>query len=124
MNSIPKRAVFVQGVKMGYSELGFHATFKGLNVRGNQLDGVKRGRIHGWSRASVRRLRETLYTRWIPDAKIYGLTLTLPWRDMPGDIGAEFRRSWRVFQMAFTRRYPHSALIWRIELLKITVWKL
>lgn len=34
MNSIPKRAVFVQGVKMGYSELGFHATFKGLNVRG------------------------------------------------------------------------------------------
>lgn len=98
------------------AEYGIRARFNGVKTRGKQLDGVKRGKVCGWSAASVRRLRETLLNRWVPDSQVVGVTLTLPWKSDIPNIGEEFRAIIMRFRTAFSRSYPNSAAVYRVEL--------
>lgn len=116
MKSIPHWVGDVQGAKMSISELGLSNSYKGCKTGGG--NGGKRGAIRGWSKSSVRRLRETLFNKWIPDSTVFGLTLTVPWKDFPEDVGKEFRACLNRFKVSFCRRYPNSAFVYRIELQK------
>lgn len=100
------------------TEYGIKASFKGVKVRGKHLDGVKRGKIRGWSAGSVRRLRETLLSRHVPDSQVVGVTFTLPWKKDVPHIDEVFRAIMERFRVAFSRAYPKSAAIYRIELQK------
>ena len=104
---------------MSIAPSGLRVSFKGLKARGNWLDGVSRGVIRGWSAASVRRLRETLFGYSVPDSVAYGVTLTLPWSDefcRSDACQPEFLRFVKVFRQRFIRTLPHSALVYRVEL--------
>jgi len=116
MDSISKQRALVQGQRLEMAEYGIRARFAGVKVRGKHLDGVKRGKICGWSAGSVRRLRETLLGRFVPDSQVIGVTLTLPWREDVPNIGEVFRMSLERFRKAFSRAYPKSAAVYRVEL--------
>ncbi len=119
MKIIANSGSIVQGVKMSINEKGFEASFKGATRRGVHLEGVKRGTIKGWSKASVRRLRETLFFKSVKDSHTFGVTLTVPWRDGCFDFekcGDEFRRILKNFRFHFMKDYPNSSLVYRIEL--------
>lgn len=75
----------------------------------------KRGRIGGFSRHSARRLREALFRYHVPNARCCGLTLTVPWV-WSADLLPEWRRVFRAFAQSFRRRFPESAMIYRVEL--------
>lgn len=113
--SISHNRGLVQGERIELLDYGVKASFK-VQVRGKQLDGVKRGKIKGWSLSSVRRLRETLLRRFVPDSQVVGVTLTLPWKGEVENIGKVFRACLNRFKVAFHRQFPHSALIYRVEL--------
>lgn len=102
-------------------------------------DRAQRGVVATFSAASARRLRETLLRLTIPGARRYALTATVPWRarsadgryytqqDLDADRSVvasfdyapdEFRATFHRFRMAFERRCPASAIIWRVELQK------
>ena len=94
---------------------GLIVKVKGL-PRGSQLDGVKRGTIEGFSRGAARRLREALATLTMPFAKVYGVTLTVPWHsDDFEPLMDEWRKVFNRFGVAFRRQFPHSAAIFRNE---------
>lgn len=119
MKSIPYRAWIVQGSRMSMNKNGLAMSCKGLQVRGKHLDGVKRGVIRGWSRSSVRRLRETLFFKDVPNSNVYGVTLTLPWKDGAFDVatmGEEFRQILERFRTNFLVSFAHSSMVYRIEL--------
>lgn len=78
---------------------------------------VKRGEITGFTAAARRRMRRAMLTLWIPDAQLVGITLTLPWKGDKFDC-EEFRECLNRFEVAFRRQYPHSAMIFRVELQK------
>lgn len=96
-------------------EFGIHAHSK-CHIRGKHLDGVRRGKITNWSYNSVRRLRETLLKRYIPGSRVFGVTLTLPWREDVPNMGEVFRASLKRFNIAFVRQFPHSSAVYRVEL--------
>lgn len=114
-SSISQCSGLVQGDCVELSDYGIHARFKGL-IRGKHLDGVKRGKIRSWSASSVRRLRETLLKRYIPNSSVYGVTLTLPWKSDIPNIGDVFRASLKRFRDYFSRIFPNSACVYRVEL--------
>ena len=94
---------------------GLIVKVKGL-PRGGQLDGVKRGKIEGFSLGASRRLREALATLTMPFAKVYGVTLTVPWHaDDFEPLMDEWRTVFNRFGVAFRRQFPHSAAIFRNE---------
>ena len=115
-HSISHHSGLVQGEKVEMAEYGIRARFKGVKVRGKQLDGKKRGKVCGWSAASVRRLRETLLNLWVPDSQVVGVTFTLPWVEDVPNIGQVFRAIIERFRVAFSRAYPNSAAVYRVEL--------
>lgn len=115
MESIAHSVGLVQGERIEMREFGIKATFK-AKVRGKHLDGVKRGKIRNWSANSVRRLREVLLSKHVPDSQVVGITLTVPWRDPVPDIDDVFRASIKRFRVAFIRAYPNSAAVYRVEL--------
>ena len=117
-HSISHHFGLVQGQRVEMSEYGIRVKFAGTKPRGNHLDGVKRGEVKGFSLASVRRLRELLLTKYIPSATVVGITLTVPWKDVAGDSCRLFRAAVERFRKAFQRKYPHSAMIYRVELQK------
>lgn len=118
MTSISQNSGIVQGVKMSIGKFGLRATFKGHGIRGNHLEGVRRGVIRGWSRASVRRLRDTLWSKSIPDSVIVGVTLTVPWKEENFKVCDEFKSALNRLALMFKRRFPSSAFVYRVELQK------
>ena len=109
-----------QGESITISPLGVRRSFKGLKTRGKQLDGVKRSTIKGWSKASVRRLREELFKYHLKGEEyLLGFTGTLP-GNVPDDFwkgyGDEFRKLIKRFRRTFSYRFPKSYLVYRVEL--------
>lgn len=85
--------------------------------------GGLRGSIRGFSRHSALRLRDALLSRSLPvesRSVALGLTLTLPWHIAPdmssSDIESDYRIAFNRFCVAFRRRFPSSAAIFRHEL--------
>lgn len=105
------------GVYMGESgiELKRHG-----QMRRAVNSGGKRGAIDGFSAAARRRLRQSLLrARLRETGYICGVTLTLPWSVADGAWMAymdKFRDSWDSYCHAWRRKYPHSAMIYRVEL--------
>lgn len=77
---------------------------------------AKRSGITSFSSHSRLRLREALAKSDIPGCEKYGLTLTLPWRDLPTDCCKQYKRLFNLFGVAFRRAFPSSAAIFRHEL--------
>lgn len=79
-----------------------------------KLTAGQRGGIHGFSLASVRRLREALAILHIPNSRLCGLTLTVPWRkEFPLDVyKASCNRAFTLIR----RKFPLSGSIYRHEL--------
>lgn len=82
--------------------------------------GGKRGAIDGFSAAARRRLRQSLLrARLKAKGYICGVTLTLPWSVADGAWSPYmdgFREAWNAYCHAWRRKYPHSAMIYRVEL--------
>ena len=114
MNSIAQVDGNAQGVKMSIGKFGLRASFKGL--KSGKFHGGKRGKIEGFSKSSLRRLRELLWGKTIFGCHQHGVTLTVPWTDSDFDSAAEFRESLNRFAQMFKREFPHSAFIYRVEL--------
>lgn len=84
----------------------------------SHLEGVKRGEIKGWSKASVNRLRACLITA-VPDveAEMFGVCLTVPVTDLRDDLPRLSRDLFERFRVSLARRAPHFvAAVWRVEL--------
>lgn len=77
---------------------------------------AKRSGITSFSSHSRLRLREALAKSDIPGCEKYGLTLTLPWRDLPLDCCKQYKRLFNLFGVSFRRAFPSSAAIFRHEL--------
>ena len=79
-----------------------------------------RGKIGGFSPAARRRMRRLLLTACLDCPCVnYGITLTLPWHwdsDNPQPGLDAFRAAWQRFRHAWIYRFPHSAMIYRVEL--------
>lgn len=76
----------------------------------------KRGVISGFSRHSRLRLRQALADACLASSDTFGLTLTLPWQHADDDVLARYRECFNRFSVAFRRRFPFSACIFRHEL--------
>lgn len=76
--------------------------------------GGVRGSICGFSHASVRRLRESLATLYIPDCEVIGITLTVPWRD--NFSLSEYRASINRCFTLLRYHYPDGGAIYRHEI--------
>lgn len=102
--------------------LGIHidSPLKGVRLSKNcGGGGVEhlRGEIGSFSTAARRRMREAMLTRYIEDAHLIGCTFTVPWKGSNFEpLMDEFRECWHRFGVAFRRCYPHSAVIYRVEL--------
>lgn len=78
---------------------------------------TKRGEITSFTAAARRRLRHALLTLSVPDSIRLGITLTVPWIvDDFGSLMDEWRDCVNRFCVSFRRAYPHSGLIYRVEL--------
>ena len=101
---------------------GIHidSPFKGFRLSKNCGGGGeshKRGEIDCFSKASRRRMREAMLTYYIEGADLVGATFTVPWKGSNfKPLMDEFRECWNRFGVSFRRHYPHSALIYRVEL--------
>lgn len=88
-----------------------------LTNRGGGGEERKRGTIEGFSAAARRRMREAMLTLEIKDSLFLGLTLTVPWKATDFEpLMDEFRATVHRFSVAFRRLFPHSGMIYRIEL--------
>lgn len=77
----------------------------------------QRGKITCFSAASRRRLRETLLSKHIPNSICLGVTLTVPWDpEKVASVEDRWAVEFHSFRRRFERTYPHSSLIWRVEL--------
>lgn len=102
--------------------LGIHidSPLKGVRLSkncGGGGDEHLRGEIGIFSTASRRRMREAMLTRYIEEAHLVGATFTVPWKGSNfAPLMDEFRECWHRFGVAFRRAFPHSAMIYRVEL--------
>lgn len=102
--------------------LGIHidSPLKGFRLSKNCGGGGevhKRGDITAFSSASRRRMREVMLTRYIEGAFLVGSTFTVPWKGSDfSPLMDEFRECWHRFGVSFRRKYPNSAMIYRVEL--------
>lgn len=76
----------------------------------------KRSVISSFSSHARLRLRESLAKYTLPGCVQYGLALSLPWRDLPDDTCAIYKRLFHLFGVKFRRSFPSSAAIFRHEL--------
>ncbi len=102
--------------------LGIHidSPLKGVRLSkncGGGGDEHLRGEIGIFSSAARRRMREAMLTRYIEEAHLVGATFTVPWKGTNFEpLMDEFRECWHRFGVAFRRAFPHSAMIYRVEL--------
>lgn len=102
--------------------LGIHidSPLKGVRSskkRGGGGDEHLRGEIGIFSAAARRRMREAMLTRYIEEAHLVGATFTVPWKGSNFEpLMDEFRECWHRFGVAFRRAFPHSSMIYRVEL--------
>lgn len=75
-----------------------------------------RSRISNFSSHARLRLREALAKSDIPGCEKYGLSFSLPWRNLPVDCCDQYRRLFNIFGVNFRRTFPSSAVIFRHEL--------
>lgn len=110
---IPKSVQIIKG-GMGHIIKGQSGQWFGTPPPKREKDDIQ-----GFSRASRRRLRETLALAQLNSSGItYGVTLTIP-SPTDSDILSpdSVRELWRVLsQHRFPRLFPSSSLVWRIEL--------
>lgn len=79
--------------------------------------GSTRGVVDSFTASSRRRLRKFLVSKFVPDSKQFGITLTIPKCDLPQDlICSRFRDCLHRFRTYFLRRYPKFGFVWRVEL--------
>lgn len=78
----------------------------------------KRGVISGFSKSSVRRLRDLLVFGELASTERsrFGYTITVPWSDLSGEVLEDYRASFNRFGVSFTRALPNSCLVYRHEL--------
>lgn len=109
-----------RGIKVYPYGLHIDSPLKGVKIGGPSDDiavGDRRGKITGFSAAARRRMREAMLTLHIPDGRLVGLTLTVPWKATDFEpLMDEFRECWHRFAVAFRRKFPESAIIYRVEL--------
>lgn len=121
MESIAQCADWCLGSREMY--IGRHGilekTYTGKGLP-EHLKSCKRGKVRGLSAGSVRRLRETLFTKRVDDSYCLGSTFTVPWKtqsctqEVLDRFGATFKR----FRNRFVTDFPSSSFIYRVELQK------
>lgn len=80
--------------------------------RGKRMvGGGRRGKVEGWSKASRRRMREWMLTRYVPDAHLVGGNFTIPGLPMPAY--PEQKKLWVWFCREVERR--GWGMVWRME---------
>ena len=80
---------------------------------------AKRGKIRGFSDHAALRLRETLSKAHLPGSRLVGIRLSVPWlTDFISfdDAMIEYKACFHRFGVAFRRRFPNSACVFRHEL--------
>lgn len=79
----------------------------------------KRGEIRGFSKSSVRRLRDLLVFGELTTTERarYGYTFTVPWSDLD-DVYRDYKASFNRFGVSFSRALPNSCIVFRHELQK------
>lgn len=110
---IPNSVEIVKG-KLGYIVKGQTGKWFGVKPPSREV-----GDITTFSRASRSRLRETLAMAHLKrGGRLYGVTFTIPSPTMSDILSSDkVRDIWSDFgQHIFPRTFPHSSLIWRIEL--------
>lgn len=100
---------------------GIHidSPLKGRSSRNCGGGGVHRlrGEIGTFSTSARRRMREAMLTLYIEEAHLVGSTFTVPWKGSNfKPLMDEFRECWNRFGVSFRRAFPHSAMIYRVEL--------
>lgn len=103
--------------RVDIGNLGFRF-FVESNGRKPPKDQPKRGEISGFSKSSVRRLRDLLVFGELKTTERtrYGYTLTVPWNDLSGDVLEDYKESFNRFGVGFCRYLPNSAFVYRHEL--------
>lgn len=79
----------------------------------------RRGAISSFSRHSRLRLREALANASLSASDVFGVTLTVPWKNLMeplSDTLYRYRECFNRFGVYFRRKYPFSAAIFRHEL--------
>lgn len=77
----------------------------------------ERGEITSFTPAARRRLRRCLLSETVPDSFRCHATFTVPWKGSNFEpLMDEFRECWNRFGVIFRRRFPNSAMIYRVEL--------
>lgn len=79
----------------------------------------RRGSISSFSRHSRLRLRESLANASLAASDVFGVTLTVPWKNLSeplSDTLERYRECFNRFGVYFRRKYPFSAAIFRHEL--------
>lgn len=117
MNIIAQSADDCKRVKLIRGGLGYVIKGQKEKYRGVPPPQRGRGDITTFSRASSRRLRESLALAKLKgaEATIWGLTLTIPGRIL---APSEVRRLWKDFTMMVRKYHGDTPLLWRIELQK------
>lgn len=81
--------------------------------RGRRMvGGGKRGKVEGWSKASRRRMREWMLTRYVPDAHLVGGNFTIP--GIPALPYDQQKKLWVWFCREVDRR--GWGMVWRMEI--------
>ena len=114
MDSITESGVNSK-VKVIRGGLGYIIKGQKEKWHGVALPKRARGDIKGFSRASARRLRETLALATYKGAEsvVWGITLTIPGRILePSAV----RRLWHRWCVIIKQEYKEMPMVWRIEL--------
>lgn len=108
----------IGSISMRVGEHGLHVKLSKGGGLPSHLEGVKRGKISGFSSGAVRRLREALFCKYIPNATCLGATYTVPWKvkECTDEVLTRFASTFKRFRMRFVRSFPRSAIIYRVEL--------
>lgn len=119
MDSITEDSVKTNSSKVTVIRGGLGYIVRGQTDKwyGVVLPKRSRGDIKGFSRASARRLRETLALASYKggEAVTWGFCLTIPGRIISSD---EVRGLWHYWQVIVRREFPLIPMVWRIELQK------
>lgn len=123
MSSISNKLGRVNGVSV--LRLGAYGMLEKTKFSGGQpshLEGCKRGKISCFSAGSVRRLRETLFSKFVPGAISFGATFTVPWRcsndEERKSVVSRFESTFNRWRKRFQYDFPRSSIIYRVELQK------
>lgn len=80
----------------------------------------QRGKISGFSSGSARRLREALFSKYVPGSISFGATFTVPWKcsseEERKSVVLRFESTFNRWRKRFNYDFPRSSIIYRVEL--------